>query len=144
MARWVLDDDAQPHPDHYFLAALADDRIVGNLTIRVQNLVVPGTAWSAGRDHTLTDPDGFPLRETFVATFAVDEAHRRRGYGRALQLAALDLTRDLGCYQLRSWSSLDKPANYALKLSLGFAIHPAIQEAHTGQQISGVYFVRTV
>jgi GNAT superfamily N-acetyltransferase len=42
------------------------------------------------------------LRETFVATFAVDAAYRRHGYGRALQTAALKMTRALGCYQMRS------------------------------------------
>lgn len=52
---------------------------------------------------------------------------------------ALELTCALGACQMRSWSSLDKTANYALKLSLGFAAHPAVQTAGlTGEPISGV------
>ena len=45
---------------------------------------------------------------------------------------------------MRSWSSLDKPANYALKLSLGFAMHPSVHDAASGYQVSGVYFVKRV
>jgi hypothetical protein len=61
-----------------------------------------------------------------------------------LQLAALEKTRELGCFQMRSWSSLDKPANYQLKLSLGFGFHPEVQDTASGLKVSGGYFVRTV
>jgi GNAT superfamily N-acetyltransferase len=110
----------------------------------MQVITIPGTEWSGGVDTPLTALDGRPLRELFVQTFAVDDAFRRQGCGRALQVAALELARTLGCYQMRSWSSLDKTANYALKLSLGFTAHPAIYEATGGQKISGVYFMKTV
>jgi GNAT superfamily N-acetyltransferase len=143
MARWAL-DDGQPAPDAYFLGVMDADQVIGHISVRVQNLVIPPTEWSAGQDHGLRGPAGEPLRETFVNTFAVDETHRRQGYGRALQIAALDLTRELGCYQMRSWSSLDKTANFALKISLGFAVFPAVYTTGSGQPISGAYFIRTV
>jgi GNAT superfamily N-acetyltransferase len=132
MARW-----AQPAPDMFFLGVCQDETIIGHLSLRVQPIIIPG-------DQTIPGPDGEPLRETYVQTFAVEESYRRQGFGRALQLAALDLTKDLGCYQMRSWSSLDKSANYALKLDLGFAAHPAIFEAPNGEKIGGVYFVRAI
>ncbi len=144
MTQWVLDENLQPKPDIYFLGMVEGDTVVGHITLLLQDIVCPETAWSSHLDRTLRLPDGEPLRETFVQTFAVDEAYRRRGYGLALQKAALALTRELGCYQMRSWASLDRPANYALKLSLGFAVHPAIYETSGGQQISGVYFIKTV
>ena len=105
---------------------------------------MPATEWSGGEARSLTFGDGEPLYEMFVQTFAVEAAFRRRGHGRALQQAALALTAERGCHQMRSWSSLDKPEKYALKLALGFAVHPAISEAGNGQQISGVYFIKTV
>ncbi len=144
MTRWALPPDDQPPPGVCFLGVPIDARVVGHISILAQPITVPATAWSGDKTHTMPGPDGQPLRETFVQTFAVEEAFRRRGYGRALQQAALRLTRDLGCIQMRSWSSLDKPANHTLKLSLGFGMHPATQEATDGQLISGVYFVKTV
>ncbi len=151
MARWALTESREPLLDHLYLGAVTnapkqDDQdaqhqhVIGNIVLRVQPIVMPETEWSTGHNHTLIGPDGVPLCETFVATFAVDDAYRRRGYGRALQCAALDLTHTLGYYQMRSWSSLDKTANYALKLGLGFAAQPAILTLPAGQQISGVYF----
>ncbi|HEX3049204.1 MAG TPA: GNAT family N-acetyltransferase [Aggregatilineaceae bacterium] len=144
MARWATDEGGLPKPGVYYLGAWDHDQVVGNLSLKWQPIVIPATDWSGGHPAPLLGPDGEPLHETFVNTFAVEEAHQRQGYGRALQLAALDLTRDLGGYQMRSWSSLDKSANYALKLSLGFSAHPEIQEAYNGQKISGVYFIKKV
>lgn len=144
MAREVLLAPDQPLPALYVLGAVTDaDVVVGHIAMRMQRLAVP----LAARDETvqtLNGPCERPLREMFVRSFAVDAAHRRQGHGRALQCSALELTRRLGCYQLRSWSSLDKTANYALKLNLGFAAHPAIQHTANGKPISGVYFVKVV
>ena len=95
-------------------------------------------------DRTILGPDGEPLTETFVQTFFVNEGFRRRGLGELLQLEGLSVTDQLGAYQMRSWSSLDKPVNYQLKLKLGFAAHPAIYETDSGLKVSGIYFVKTV
>jgi GNAT superfamily N-acetyltransferase len=140
MARWVLGDDDQSLPDIIFLGTVENQDVIGHVTLKEQVIQVPV------EDATvpLLDGDGNPVRETFVYTFAVDEDFRRQGHGRALQVAAIATTKALGCYQMRSWCSLDKPANYALKLSLGFAVHPAVQTTEHGRRIGGVYFVKTV
>ena len=143
MTTHAVDEDGEPIEGNYYLSITDDDAVIGHISIKVQKLIVPETEWSSVFDHHVRDTDGAPLRETFVQTFAVESNHRRKGHGRALQLAALDLTCDLGCYQMRSWSSLDARANYRLKLSLGFAIHPATYTTDTGLQVSGAYFVRT-
>jgi GNAT superfamily N-acetyltransferase len=144
MERWVIGKDDRPLADLFFLGVAAMGQVIGHITLKVQPITLPATEWSDNQPVYLADTDGDRLHETFVQTFAVDEAHRRQGHGRALQLAALALTRNLGCYQMRSWSSADKTANYALKLSLGFAVHPSVMVARPRQRISGVYFVKTV
>lgn len=143
MARWVLSDE-QPQPNTHILGAIIDNRVIGHIALEQRPLEIPASAWSKHQTAPIMRADGTPLSETFVSAFGVEMAHRRQGYGRALQQAALAHTKSLGCYQMRSWSSLDKPANYALKLSLNFAIYPAIQASHSGEPISGVYFIKTV
>jgi GNAT superfamily N-acetyltransferase len=143
-ARWVLSDDDQPHTNTFFLGIKHDDAIIASLTLKQQPITIPASTWSGGETHWLRGPDNLPLEELFVQTFTVEEVHRRQGHGKALQRAGLSLAAELGCYQLRSWSSLDRTANYALKLKLGFAAHPAIYTTDTGLAVSGVYFVKTV
>jgi GNAT superfamily N-acetyltransferase len=141
MARHALDDAGRLADDFHALAAVEGDEVVGHLVLNCRPLVVPETEWSAGRDHAVRGADGEPVTETFVATFAVDEGHRRRGHGRALQRAALDLSRELGAWQMRSWSSLDRPENYALKLSLGFTASPTTEPwGRDGSSVCGMYF----
>lgn len=144
MTKWVTDKQGQPLPRMSFLGAVVDDDVVGHVTLRLQAIVCPATAWSKGEETPVLGVHGEPLNETFVQTYGVDKHFRRCGIGTALQRAALALTSDLGCYQMRSWSSADRTANYALKVKLGFAIHPAVQELPDGRRISGVYFVKTV
>ena len=57
---------------------------------------------------------------------------------------AEEIVQDAFAHTLRRWSSLDRPANYALKLSMGFVLHPAIHDAAAGYPVSGVYFVKRV
>ena len=140
----MLADGNQPKEDIIFLGLVEDNDLIGNITIKVQDIIIPATEWGGGVETSLTEPDGDTLQETYVQTFSIEAAHRRKGHGRTLQEAALALTRALGCYQMRSWSSLDKTANYALKLSLGFALHPATYETKDGLHVSGVYFVKRV
>ena len=144
MASSVLDDQEQPHTSLCCLGAIDDDSVVGHLTFKMQNIVVPASSLSDGNAVILTGVDGKRLREAFIQTFAVDEEFRRQGYGRSLQVAALALSKAFGCYQMRSWSPLDKPANYLLKLGLGFSMYPAVSNDENGDPIGGVYFVKTV
>lgn len=144
-ARWVLDDDNLPKEDGLvFLGVVDGEQVIGSLTLKKQTITMPVSDWAGERDLRLFGPDGKPLLETFVQTFFVDEDHRRKGYGLALQQKALELTAQLGCIQMRSWSSLDKPGNYQLKLKLGFGFHPEVQETASGLRVSGGYFVKRV
>lgn len=143
MARHAL-HEGQPIENGIYLAAFEETGIVGHISLKVQPIEVPATEWSQNHEMVLKDAAGEVLTETYVQTFAVEEAHRRRGLGRALQAAALEQTKAHGCYQMRSWSSTDKPANYALKLAMGFAVHPTTFAIPDGRLISGVYFVKRV
>lgn len=144
-AQWVLNDDNQPKQENLtFLAVVVDDQVVADLTLLKRPIEVPPSEWAGDRELILRDAGGQPLYEIFVQTFRVEEDHRRKGYGRALQLEALQVAKELGCIQLRSWSSLDKPANYQLKFSLGFGFHPEIQQTDSGLKVSGGYFVKRV
>ncbi len=141
--RWVLDGEELKENVHCIGTAWNDD-VIGHISLHLRDIAIPATEWSGNEEGYLAGDHGGRLRETFVNSFHVEEEHRRRGYGRELQLAALDLTGELGAIQLRSWCSLDKPAAYALKLSLGFAAHPAVSEAWNGMLVSGVYFLKRV
>lgn len=142
MARHCLVND-EPRPDTHYFGMMVKERVVGHIAIRVQPLLVPASKSTDDAPLQLTRDDA-PLMETFVQTFAVEESFQRRGYGRALQEAAIQATRELGCYQMRSWSSGDRQANYALKLSMGFGVLPASYPVPGGETISGVYFVMRV
>ena len=142
-ARYVLAEDGSPQPGMQYLAAAIGDRVVGNLCLRYQPITIPPTD-PEGEPTPLIGAAGQPFTDVFVCEFAVDQDYRRQGHGRELQLEGLALARDLGCYQVRSWSSLNKEANYALKMSLGFALHPAIQVTGSGERLRGAYFVARV
>jgi GNAT superfamily N-acetyltransferase len=144
-ATWVLDTGDRPLSEKIIFLGIEQDRAVAaSLTLKLQPLVAPDSDWAAGMEKVITGEEGKALSETYVQTFCVDESYRRRGLGELLQLEGLAVTRELGAYQMRSWSSLDKPANYQLKLKLGFAAHPAITETDSGLKVSGVFFVKTV
>lgn len=144
-AQWVLNEDGIPKEDDtVFLGVAVGDEVVASLTLLKQPIAIPATEWAAERDRYMRDEEGGLVYETFVQTFYVNEPHRRKGYGMALQRAALAETARLGCMQMRSWSSLDKAANYQLKLKLGFAFHPEIQQTPGGLRVSGGYFVKRV
>lgn len=141
MARWGVAADGSPLADTFYFGVVVESGVVGHLSLKRQPILVPP---APSGTSALVGADGRALEEMFVQTFAVEETHRRRGYGRALQAAALDFTRENNCYQLRSWSSFDHRANYALKISLGFGVHPTLYETPAGAKIGGVYFVKTV
>lgn len=144
-AQWVVNEDDTPKEDDLvFLGVALNEKMVASLSLKKQTITIPKTEWAGERDRRLLGLDGEPLTETLVQTFFVEKDHRRKGYGLALQQEALRITAKLGCMQMRSWSSLDKPANYQLKLKLGFAFHPEIQHTSSGLQVSGGYFVKRV
>ncbi|MCB0062270.1 MAG: GNAT family N-acetyltransferase [Caldilineaceae bacterium] len=118
------------HHSSHLLVATKGGRIVGFLRLVTQPI---------GSDEELpaTLLRGEPLLEAKVMAFAVVESHRRQGIGWALQEAALRLARELGCYQLRSYSSGDKTANHQLKLAMGFALHRTVR----GEDREGGYFI---
>jgi len=144
-AQGVWDESGLPKEKSLlFLAVKVGEQIVGSLTLKKQPVTIPATDWAGERDRNLRGAGGGLIYEMFVQTFTVDQAYRRRGLGRALQVAALQKTKLLGCYQMRSWSSLDKHENYQLKLGMGFGFHPEIQETSSGLKVSGGYFVKVV
>ncbi len=134
-------DHGEPKADCRYLGISVEAVVIGHLSLRRQPISVPVSSLNQA-ELLLLDNVGEPLYEAFVQSFAVEPDYRRQGFGRALQIAALHKTRDLGCYQLRSWSSADKRENYALKICLGFAIQPALYPLPGGAPISGVYFVK--
>lgn len=143
MIHWAT-DSGKPKPDRFYFAVICGTEVVGHLTIRKQAILVPASALTQNVDIPLTAADGEPLSEVFVETFAVNPDHRRCGYGRALQERALIKAELLGCCQMRSWSSADRVENYALKISMGFSVLPALYPMPGGSAISGVYFVKRI
>ncbi|MEZ4674296.1 MAG: GNAT family N-acetyltransferase [Caldilineaceae bacterium] len=118
------------HQSSHTLVATKGGTVVGFLRLVTQPI---------GADDELppTELAGIPLLEAKVLAFGVMESYRRQGIGRALQAAALRLAKNLGCYQLRSYSSGDKVANHQLKLTMGFALHRTVR----GEDRLGAYFV---
>ena len=120
-------------------------KLIGDISVKVQPVEVPTGVPVPVLElrRTFREAAGGDLFEGFIQSFAVEEAHRRRGLGRRLQLAALGECRRRGLFQMRSWSSLDKPANYALKLALGFAVHPGYDYvARLDKWVPGAFFVK--
>jgi GNAT superfamily N-acetyltransferase len=100
------------------LGAFRGDDCVGFL-----RYVVQWIGADCGRPPILRN--GQRLREGYVETFGVAPSARRQGIGEALQLHAMDQCRSLGCYQIRSRSPVTSVENYALKLKMGYVVHPS-------------------
>jgi GNAT superfamily N-acetyltransferase len=128
-APFVLGDRYR-HYRSVLLVALQGDQVAGFLRFAVQPI-----GPEAGCPPLYLD--GVQLTEAKIHAFAVREADRGRGIGTALQRHAVRRARELGCYQVASYSAYGRDANYHVKLSLGFAAQP---EAH-GEKEQGVYFV---
>ncbi|MBP8002495.1 MAG: GNAT family N-acetyltransferase [Chloroflexi bacterium] len=75
--------------------------------------------------------------EAKIHAFAVRESARGQGIGTELQKQTIRRAQELSCYQVASYSSYGRDANYHIKLSLGFAAQP---EVH-GDNHQGVYFI---
>lgn len=133
--RWVSKDDCLGDHMIILIAVVAED-VVGHISLKHQQLEMPTMPVSPVLYKNET------VWETFVQTFYVIEAWRRKGVGKRLQEEAMVVSREKGCWQMRSWSSCDKGDNYQLKLALGFAFCPAKMEVNKeGQKIAGGYFV---
>jgi GNAT superfamily N-acetyltransferase len=126
---WV-DFSADFHQSNHVLVAMRGDEIAGFLRFVVQ-AIGPDMDCPPVRlgDATLT--------EAKILAFGVAPAQRRQGVGRALQLAAIERARRLGCWQVRSHSGGDSTANHQLKLALGFGVQPIVR----GDDRRGAYFV---
>ena len=113
---------------HYFLVAAQVDELVGFLQFFLQPI-------GSDRNCPSLSLDGKVLIEAKILAFAVRKDWRRQGIGIALQQRAITRARELGCYQLRSYSSntSEHEANYQLKLAMGFAAQPEFRdEKNTG------------
>lgn len=81
--------------------------------------------------------NGIALSEAKIHAFAVRSEYRGQGIGTELQRQTIRRARELGCYQVASYSSYGRDANYHIKLSLGFSAQP---ETH-GDNEQGCYFL---
>ncbi|MFO8060669.1 MAG: GNAT family N-acetyltransferase [Bacillota bacterium] len=129
--RWIVDDSGRLKGSVTLLVGFREDRAAANLSLLRRRLEIPS---DPPRPVTA---DGNELWEHFVMTFSVEPDCRRMGLGTLLQREAIRLSLEMGLWQLRSWSSVDKTANYELKLKLGFSFSPGKQRG-----IPGGYFVR--
>ena len=102
----------------HILVALDDDP-VGYLRFVRQRI-------GEDEDRPIVTFNGQVLIEAKVITFAVLPEYRNQGIGRALQLEAIQLAKSIGCYQFRSRSDYSREANHHLKISMGFAIQPSL------------------
>lgn len=85
---------------HFFIAELDKGQIVGMLTIAVYKT-----------------PSGIKV---WIEDVAVDEAHRGKGIGKELMLAAIDYSKSLGSKDIRLTSRPSRIAANELYLKLGF------------------------
>jgi len=136
-----------PDDEGFVIVAPEDDKVVGHISIKQQPVVhrddLPIKLLDMPNKRFIdTYPPG--LIEGFVQTFDVEEEYRRRGIGSGLQQAAFAQCCQRQLYQMRSWSSLDRPANYALKIALGFAVHPGHSYlSKRDEWVAGAFFVKS-
>jgi GNAT superfamily N-acetyltransferase len=119
-----------PHAKQRIMLGAFDDvdRPVGFLFTLVQVL-----GEEEGRSPVVLN--GKVLLESYVEAFGVLPELRRMGIGQALQETAIQIASALGCYQIRSRTPFSARENYALKLKMGYAIHPSNEN-------DSYYFIR--
>jgi GNAT superfamily N-acetyltransferase len=121
---------AEWHQSSHLLVASMPEQAIGFLRFVIQTI-------GPDMDCPEVVVNGVALTEAKIMAFGVAEEWRRQGIGRALQSAAINHARKLGCYQVRSHSDGDSDANHQLKLAMGFAIHPIVR----GDDRKGCYFM---
>ena len=114
----------------YLFVALQLNEVVGFLRFAVQPIGPEAKCPSLYKN-------GIQLTEAKIHAFAVIENARRQGIGTELQKLAIYRAKELECYQVTSYSSYGREANYRVKLSLGFGAQPEIH----GDNEKGVYFI---
>ncbi len=114
----------------YLCVALQNEQVVGFLRFGVQPIGPEAHCPPLALN-------GISLTEAKIHAFAVREEWRCQGIGTALQMWAIERAKELGCFQLASYSSYGRDANHHIKLSLGFGAQP---EVH-GENEQGVYFI---
>ena len=127
--KFVLGKRYQEYQSYLFVA-LQDEKVVGFLRFAVQPI---GPEANCPPLYL----DGAQLTEAKIHAFAVQEASRGQGIGTELQRQAIRRAKELGCFQVASYSSYGREANHHIKLSLGFGAQP---EVH-GDNQHGVYFI---
>ena len=127
---FVVGEYYAPYESH-LLVALDDGEVAGAIRFAVQPIGPEARCPVVRLGET-------PLTEAKIHVFAVRPASRNRGIGTRLQRWVIASARDLGCYQVASYSCYDREANYHIKLSLGFAAQP---EVHDGGNEHGIYFL---
>lgn len=70
-----------------------------------------------------------------LEAFGVLPEFRRQQIGQRMQEEAIAICGSKGCYQMRSRSPITSQENYALKLKMGYAIHPS-------EQNDSYYFIK--
>jgi GNAT superfamily N-acetyltransferase len=128
--RWVLPDEQRLRPSSEVLVAVADELPVGFLVFLVQEIGPPDNCPAIGQT------------EAKVVGFAVSADYRRRGIGTALQRRALELARELGCYQLRSVTDVWRVENRQVKPALGFGVHPTVRRVENEDRPAFVFVKR--
>jgi len=111
------------------IGAFEGERCIGFLRLLVQVI-----GHEEGRPPVLLD--NVALREGYVEAFGVLPAYRRQGIGQKMQEFAMTLCKERGCYQIRSRSPVTSRENYALKLKMGYTLHPSAEN-------DSYYFIKT-
>ena len=126
---FVLGKRYQEYPSCLFVA-LQHNKVVGFLRFAIQPIGPEAKC-------PPLQLDGTQLTEAKIHAFAIQESSRGYGIGTELQKQAIRRAKELGCFQVASYSSYGREANYHIKLSLGFGAQP---EVH-GDNEQGVYFI---
>ncbi len=99
----VTFDEILRSPTRAILVALREGKLVGTLDLFwMANLTRDGRPWAG------------------IENMIVDAPSRRRGTGRALMAAAVELAREAGCYKLQLVSREERDAAHVMYSSTGF------------------------
>lgn len=129
----TMTDDA-PVP-FYAAVALDQDQIIGYHVFLIQPI-------GPEMDVRIITHNGTLLQEAKIRTLRVEDAYQNQGIGTRLQQQTLKMAADLGCWQMRSRSAIDRAHNYRIKIKLGFAAHPHLRTYKDGTKKEGVYWVK--